>query len=208
MFLVAGAPATQRLRDFAGNAAQRDAPARRKPRAAAVIQTAKAARQATNAATLARCNALVDKPDGQYSRRRLPLRRRTGCANNLRLTRRAAARKVHASSVDGDGRGGARALGWLAGRRCLRTGLRCAARPRRKAASCPASRRRWRRSSKIRRIGSRAIPEVKRCPPGVPRAAYMPQPFRIFQGENTLFITYRYAGAVRGICTENPRPAP
>lgn len=51
-------------------------------------------------------------------------------------------------------------------------------------------------------------PEVKCYLPGVPRATYMPQPFQIFQGEDTLFIAYQYTGAVRDIFTEDPGPAP
>ncbi len=42
-------------------------------------------------------------------------------------------------------------------------------------------------------------PEVKCYLPGLPRATYMPQPFQIFQGENSLFFAYQYAGAVRDI---------
>lgn len=51
-------------------------------------------------------------------------------------------------------------------------------------------------------------PEVKCYLPGVPRATYMPQPFQIFQGDDTLFIAYQYAGAVRDIFTKDPGPAP
>ena len=51
-------------------------------------------------------------------------------------------------------------------------------------------------------------PEVKCYLPGVPRATYMPYPFQIFQGENSLFIAYQYAGAVRDIFSEDPGPAP
>ena len=36
----------------------------------------------------------------------------------------------------------------------------------------------------------------------------MPQPFQIFQGDDTLFFAYQYAGAVRDIYTEDPGPAP
>ena len=51
-------------------------------------------------------------------------------------------------------------------------------------------------------------PEVKCYLPGVPRATYMPQPFQIFQGENSLFIAYQYAGAVRDIYLVDRGPAP
>ena len=43
--------------------------------------------------------------------------------------------------------------------------------------------------------------------PGVPRATYMPQPFQIFHSENAIFIAYQYAGAVRDIYLEDPKPA-
>lgn len=51
-------------------------------------------------------------------------------------------------------------------------------------------------------------PEIKCYLPGVPRATYMPQPFQIFQGDNSLFITYQYAGADRDIYSKDPGPAP
>lgn len=51
-------------------------------------------------------------------------------------------------------------------------------------------------------------PEVKCYLPGVPRATYMPHPFQIFQGDDTVFIAYQYAGAVRDIFTKDPGPAP
>ena len=43
--------------------------------------------------------------------------------------------------------------------------------------------------------------------PGVPRATYMPQPFQIFHSENAIFIAYQYAGAVRDVYLEDPKPA-
>jgi hypothetical protein len=49
-------------------------------------------------------------------------------------------------------------------------------------------------------------PEVKCYMPGVPRATYMPQPFQIFQGEDSVFIAYQWAGAVRDIYMEDPGP--
>ncbi len=51
-------------------------------------------------------------------------------------------------------------------------------------------------------------PEIKCYLPGVPRATYMPYPFQIFQSENSFFIAYEYAGAVRDIFLEDPGPAP
>ena len=51
-------------------------------------------------------------------------------------------------------------------------------------------------------------PEIKCYLPGVPRATYMPYPFQIFQGDDSVFIAYQYAGAVRDIFTKDPGPAP
>lgn len=51
-------------------------------------------------------------------------------------------------------------------------------------------------------------PEVKCYLPGVPRATYMPHPFQILQGDNSLLFAYQYAGAVRDIYFEDPGPAP
>ncbi len=51
-------------------------------------------------------------------------------------------------------------------------------------------------------------PEVKCYMPGVPRAAYMPQPFQIFQTAKDFLIAYQYAGAVRTIYMNNPGSAP
>ena len=51
-------------------------------------------------------------------------------------------------------------------------------------------------------------PEVKCYLPGVPRANYMPYPFQIVQGEDSLFIAYEYASAVRDFFFEDPGPAP
>lgn len=51
-------------------------------------------------------------------------------------------------------------------------------------------------------------PEVKCYLPGVPRATYMPHPFQIFQGEDSVFIAYQYAGAVRDIFMDDPGLAP
>ena len=51
-------------------------------------------------------------------------------------------------------------------------------------------------------------PEIKCYLPGIPRATYMPYPFRIFQNANNLFFTYEYAGAVRDVYLKDPGPAP
>ena len=51
-------------------------------------------------------------------------------------------------------------------------------------------------------------PEVKCYLPGVPRAAYMPQPFQIFQSTDAILMSYQYAGAVRSIYMKDPGPAP
>ena len=50
-------------------------------------------------------------------------------------------------------------------------------------------------------------PEVKCYMPGVPRATYMPMPFRIVQSENDFFIAYQFAGAVRDIYLDDPGPS-
>ena len=42
-------------------------------------------------------------------------------------------------------------------------------------------------------------PEIKCYMPGVPRAAYMPYPFQILQGTNTILIGYEFAGTTRTI---------
>ncbi len=51
-------------------------------------------------------------------------------------------------------------------------------------------------------------PEIKCYLPGVPRATYMPYPLQIFQGDDSLFIAYQYAGGIRDIFSEDPGPAP
>ena len=51
-------------------------------------------------------------------------------------------------------------------------------------------------------------PEIKCYLPGVPRATYVPQPFRIFQSAKQIFISYQFAGAVRNIYLKDPGPAP
>src|SRR5207247_847109 len=42
-------------------------------------------------------------------------------------------------------------------------------------------------------------PEVKCYMPGVPRATYMPFPFQIIQGTDTIMIVYEYASTARVI---------
>ena len=51
-------------------------------------------------------------------------------------------------------------------------------------------------------------PEVKCYLPGVPRANYMPYPFHIVQGEDSIMIAYEYAGAVRDLFFTDPGEAP
>ena len=51
-------------------------------------------------------------------------------------------------------------------------------------------------------------PELKCFMPGVPRANYLPYPFQIVQGTNTILMTYEYAGAVRTIRMGNPGQSP
>lgn len=51
-------------------------------------------------------------------------------------------------------------------------------------------------------------PEIKCYLPGVPRATYMGQPFRIFQNSEALFIAYQWDGAVRNIYLKDPGPPP
>ena len=47
-------------------------------------------------------------------------------------------------------------------------------------------------------------PEIKCYLPGVPRATYMPYPFRILQNRSAFAIAYEYAGAVRNILLKDP----
>lgn len=53
-----------------------------------------------------------------------------------------------------------------------------------------------------------ADPELKCYLPGVPRATYMPYPFQILQGSNSIMIAYEFASAVRTINMGKPREAP
>lgn len=50
-----------------------------------------------------------------------------------------------------------------------------------------------------------ADPEARCFYPGVPRATYMPYPFQIVQGTDTVLITYEYASAVRTIHLDKRR---
>lgn len=51
-------------------------------------------------------------------------------------------------------------------------------------------------------------PEIKCYLPGVPRATYIAQPFRIFQNDKQMFFAYQFAGAARNIYLKDPGPAP
>jgi hypothetical protein len=51
-------------------------------------------------------------------------------------------------------------------------------------------------------------PEAKCYLPGVPRAAYMPFPFEIIQGDNTMIMAYEFASASRIIHMGNVGEAP
>lgn len=53
-----------------------------------------------------------------------------------------------------------------------------------------------------------ADPEIRCYMPGVPRATYLPYPFQIIQGSNTIMISYEFADAVRLVYMNNPGPAP
>jgi len=51
-------------------------------------------------------------------------------------------------------------------------------------------------------------PEIKCYLPGVPRAMYMPYPFRIVQGTDHILMSFEYAGALRTIYMKNQTEAP
>ena len=51
-------------------------------------------------------------------------------------------------------------------------------------------------------------PEIKCYMGGVPRSTYMPYPFQIVQGTDTMMFVYEYAGAVRVINMKAPSKAP
>src|SRR5438094_3893902 len=51
-------------------------------------------------------------------------------------------------------------------------------------------------------------PEIKCYMGGVPRSTYMPYPFQIIQGKDTIMMAYEYAGAVRVINMGKPTEAP
>src|SRR5215813_2828172 len=51
-------------------------------------------------------------------------------------------------------------------------------------------------------------PEIKCYMGGVPRSTYMPYPFQIIQGKDTIMIAYEFAGAVRVVNMGKPTEAP
>jgi hypothetical protein len=51
-------------------------------------------------------------------------------------------------------------------------------------------------------------PEIKCYMGGVPRSTYMPYPFQIIQGRDTIMMAYTFAGAVRTINMGKPTEAP
>jgi hypothetical protein len=51
-------------------------------------------------------------------------------------------------------------------------------------------------------------PEIKCYMGGVPRSTYMPYPFQIIQGKDTIMMAYEFAGAVRVINMGKPTEAP
>ena len=51
-------------------------------------------------------------------------------------------------------------------------------------------------------------PEVKCYMGGVPRSTYMPYPFQIVQGSDTMMFAYEFAGAVRVVNMKAPTKAP
>lgn len=53
-----------------------------------------------------------------------------------------------------------------------------------------------------------ADPEIKCYMPGVPRANYLPFPFQIVQGTDSIMMTYEFADAVRIVHLKDPGPAP
>jgi len=54
----------------------------------------------------------------------------------------------------------------------------------------------------------KADPEIKCYMGGVPRSTYMPYPFQIIQGKDTVMMAYTFAGAVRIINMGKPTEAP
>ncbi len=53
-----------------------------------------------------------------------------------------------------------------------------------------------------------ADPEVRCYLPGIPRATYLPFPFKIAQNKDALLFNYAYAGAVRNVALADPGPPP
>lgn len=68
----------------------------------------------------------------------------------------------------------------------------------------------WAAAKKKENFGKRwsEDPEAKCYLPGVPRANYMPFPFQIVQGTDTIMMIYEYASAVRTIYLTKVPPAP
>lgn len=53
-----------------------------------------------------------------------------------------------------------------------------------------------------------ADPEVRCYLPGIPRATYMPFPFKIAHNKDALLFNYAYAGAARNVALSDPGPPP
>ena len=53
-----------------------------------------------------------------------------------------------------------------------------------------------------------ADPEAKCYPPGLPRATYLPYPFQIVQGPQTIFFAYGVADGARFVHLSTPEPPP
>jgi hypothetical protein len=51
-------------------------------------------------------------------------------------------------------------------------------------------------------------PEIKCFMPGVPRATYMPYPFQILQGTDTILMAYEFAGTTRTVRMSNAGKSP
>ncbi len=69
----------------------------------------------------------------------------------------------------------------------------------------PAAREQQRKNRERRWVDD---PELKCFMPGVPRANYLPQPFQIVQGTDTILMSYEFADAVRIVYMKDPGPAP
>jgi hypothetical protein len=69
----------------------------------------------------------------------------------------------------------------------------------------PAALEQRRQNFVERRTGD---PEARCFLPGVPRATYLPYPFRIVQSDSDLMFVYQFAGAVRTVAMSNHMEAP